>query len=760
MEVFDCRALGVVGAEWTGGVLIADYSISCASAHHRTYQVFGLGVIIVVVIGAPATFVAALIWWTRPTGSTENLWVVHELETRLKISSRDAKNAVKSTEVGKKLSFMNVYKARLCFWEALDCLQKVVIVATMVFTGRGSTGQLTVSITLSVLAFAGQCHLQPCKMRADNWLRASVQFQIFFTSLMLLVRKIDHQNDAFGTEFYDSMLLVSFTINVPISFTISLYMKVVVVKKLHRSNSARIFERPEFSGLQADPHASAKIAFGMYQIGFSGQTSKGGLVQVVKQLRNEYNQKLEAEALSAADVRLINWAMDDLGLTSCGDRLQDIEACCRRLHVSTNLLYTRTDVLGQIRAAINEQVRKEEGGGVFLSHFQANGGPDMMDLKVELERKCPNLRDEQIWYDKDQVPSEDEMRLGVRSRRFFLLYLTQDVLLRPYCRKEIRWALLYDKTTILLWKQEGTGAVASFNCFLEDCQQLVDDDNGEGLREVLGAAAIPYYIDGSFHSASLSELLGKLGETPETSSSIRNLQMTTDEIYVFSPLAVAPPLTMACNPANGFLQGRTIANQLTAACPGLSKSWNTTPAGEIVMLSAEFDMTDTLFHKRSVVVVYVTEGLETAPVLSLITRMIMANTVKILWVAETDMRHGWKEAMAHHASWRDAVMAMCSAIPTDCAPTQAALLAALQADTESDASIIPYYKDGAFRRVSLSRILRAIEAEPLSAQSEARVRMAAATGQLEHVDSPLVHASPSRRLRDFRRTYAPGVTGS
>jgi hypothetical protein len=743
MQLFDCRALGVVEFEWTAGVLTADYSISCASVHHRAYQVLGMGIIIVFVIGAPAVFVAILIWFTRPTGSDENMWVRHQLEERLGqklCSTREAKDAVKSCEVGKKLSFMNVYKARLCFWEALDCLQKVIVVATMVFTGRGSTGQLTVSITLGILAFAAQCHLQPCKLRADNWLRATVQFQISFTSLMLLVQKIDHQNDAFGTDFYDSMLLVSFMINVPLSFIVSLYMKLKEVTKLQ--NHAR--ERELFQ--RDDPHSPAKIAFGMYKIGFSGQTSKGGLVQVVRELRVEYRHMKQLQMLSAADLRIIGWAMDDLGLASCGDSLRDIKACCGSLNLPPR---SQTDVngirsqIGQIQDTINARVTAKADGGVFLSHFQGNGGPDMMDLKVELERLCPHLRHETIWYDKDQKPSEEEMRRGVRSRQFFLLYLTQDVLLRPFCRKEIRWALLYKKPTILLWKQEGIGAVTSFNCFFEDCKKPVNDDDGEGLEEILKSAAIPYYSSGSFYIASLSELLDQLGES---SSSI---QMSTDETYVFSPLAGPPPLTMACNPANGFMQGRTIVNELTALCPGLSKSWNRTQAGAIVMLSEEFAVTDTLFHQRSVVIVYVTEGLETTPVLSLITRMIMAGSVKILWVVETDMRHGWNEAMANHHSWRDAVMALCGAIPDGSVSTREALYAALQADTESDLAVIPYYKDKAFRRVSLSRILRAIEAEPLSTQSEARAKMAVAAGQLERSDS----ACSPQHLPNFRQTY-------
>ena len=74
---------------------------------------------------------------------------------------------------------------------------------------------------------------------------------------------------------------------------------------------------------------------------------------------------------------------------------------------------------------------------MFLSHYQLYG-PDVMDLKGQLEARCPELRGS-IWYDKDDEPSTEAMREGVRGHRYFLLYLTEGVLRRPFCRKEIRW---------------------------------------------------------------------------------------------------------------------------------------------------------------------------------------------------------------------------------------------------------------------------------------------------------------------------------
>ena len=57
---------------------------------------------------------------------------------------------------------------------------------------------------------------------------------------------------------------------------------------------------------------------------------------------------------------------------------------------------------------------------------------DVMSLKAELV--AAGMDGQRIWYDKDNDPSVEQMRLGVRANRCFLLFLTEDVLCRPFCR--------------------------------------------------------------------------------------------------------------------------------------------------------------------------------------------------------------------------------------------------------------------------------------------------------------------------------------
>ena len=114
------------------------------------------------------------------------------------------------------------------------------------------------------------------------------------------------------------------------------------------------------------------------------------------------------------------------------------------------------------------------GNGVIIGiyHTKVIHKYFLMNLKGKLETDCPQLKDK-IWYDKDETPDTENMRLGVRKSEYFLLYLTEEVLMREFCRKEIRWALHYRKKIVLVWKQDGSGAVASFGNFYKDTSKTL-----------------------------------------------------------------------------------------------------------------------------------------------------------------------------------------------------------------------------------------------------------------------------------------------
>ena len=71
----------------------------------------------------------------------------------------------------------------------------------------------------------------------------------------------------------------------------------------------------------------------------------------------------------------------------------------------------------------------------------------------------------------------------------------------------------------------------------------------------------------------------------------------------------------------------------------------------------------------SVVLVYLTEGIfNVAGFLDAVGRALCTADVKVVWVAETDMRHGWSEYEKRNpdnSGWKDAMEDSCRLIPAE-----------------------------------------------------------------------------------------------
>ena len=58
------------------------------------------------------------------------------------------------------------------------------------------------------------------------------------------------------------------------------------------------------------------------------------------------------------------------------------------------------------------------------------------------------------WVDKEQNATEEGMREGVRCSLNFMLYMTKDVLTRPFCIQEIKMAIEYQKNIIIVYQTD------------------------------------------------------------------------------------------------------------------------------------------------------------------------------------------------------------------------------------------------------------------------------------------------------------------
>lgn len=300
-----------------------------------------------------------------------------------------------------------------------------------------------------------------------------------------------------------------------------------------------------------------------------------------------------------------------------------------------------------------------------------------------------------MWYDKDQLnPSVEGMRQGVRDHEYFLAYLTRDYLVRPFCRKEIRWAILYQKKIILLWKRTGNGSVGRFNEFFEATSRPIEipgegeDGGGSDLNAIFQDAAINYYQEPPFHAASMTTLAVRLGLRQQA-------DRVTGRHYKFNAKVPHKSVLWAFAKRNGEQQVKYIQSQLCNFTTALAEN----SFGWLDLQSA---------HRATAVIVFLTETVFASHDTGTFDALTNALRVgaRIILVAETDMAHGWTtfSALGENLSWNDGVEWLKGQVPDKYFEEEGGLTPAMF-DT---VNVIPFYKDWAFRMVSLQMILHAL----------------------------------------------------
>ena len=395
-------------------------------------------------------------------------------------------------------------------------------------------------------------------------------------------------------------------------------------------------------------------------------------------------------ALSPKELQVLRWVREDQNLDA-EDSMSHSEAvatAASKLGVTAS--DTDAETLKAIEKAIHEITRRLEQdesndfrGGMFLSHFQGTAGPAVMLLKRRLELACPFLEG-RLWYDKDQTPTVEEMRLGVKRCSYFVLFLSKDVLLRPFVRKEIRWAIRYRKQIRLVWHQEGEHAVNSFDVFFANCATEVggDGDDIDIAKIFERNVGIPYYTHETFRDASLGVLLKGCGFKDEAARlhQMKRPVLPTRGIKV----------QLLANPHTGSDQAEFVKLELESMCSALRGNCT---VGDVPELDT----------KSGHLVVYVTkEVFQQANVVAAITRAAKFKR-PITCLVDTDTRHG---GVSMEGNLEVLPPAATEGLSIDIiAPVQGA-------------KVIPFYKDKDFRTISLQAVLQEMaskqDAEPSS----------------------------------------------
>jgi hypothetical protein len=131
-------------------------------------------------------------------------------------------------------------------------VRKLCLVGMLVVAGRGSVAQLFLAVVISFTSFSLQVKLEPYKHWEDNLFKAAVEIHIFLLVSVALVLKCLRYGEGVAEEvlpvgFYDTVLVGSFIIGIPVGFAATICAKRRMMEQVLQDPAA-----------QADDSAAAK----------------------------------------------------------------------------------------------------------------------------------------------------------------------------------------------------------------------------------------------------------------------------------------------------------------------------------------------------------------------------------------------------------------------------------------------------------------------------------------------------------------------
>jgi len=137
---------------------------------------------------------------------------------------------------------------------------------------------------------------------------------------------------------------------------------------------------------------------------------------------------------------------------------------------------------------------------VFLSHLQRNGQDAVISLQMFLKQSRPAIK---CFIDLDVDMKGDltgTLKDAVMNCRCFLFFITDGILTSPWCLQELRWAVEYDKSIVLVRETDARHGGIEMNDFMRQ----VPDDLTSVFSNII---AIPWYRQPAFRTVSVDSII-------------------------------------------------------------------------------------------------------------------------------------------------------------------------------------------------------------------------------------------------------------
>ncbi|CAM9929388.1 unnamed protein product, partial [Phaeothamnion confervicola] len=215
-QTFACDNLG-------GGksFLRADYSISCDTLTHRSYEVYAGFMALFYAVGIPCFYLFLL--WSHRRGfgmrRSESTAAVSRVGSTAAVSRVGSTTTVskpqerlRDPKLATSRFLWRPYRAPLFYWEVVECGRRLLLTGVLAFILPGSPGQSAVACLLAVVTLAVYAAFWPLEDRLDGYAYVLSCFTIFAVMFLGLVMEAEVSGDTNGSGTVLAMLVVVLTV--------------------------------------------------------------------------------------------------------------------------------------------------------------------------------------------------------------------------------------------------------------------------------------------------------------------------------------------------------------------------------------------------------------------------------------------------------------------------------------------------------------------------------------------------------------------
>ena len=285
-------------------------------------------------------------------------------------------------------------------------LRKLLLVGLLTVVGRGSTFQVCVGMWTCLIFLVAHVATMPFRFYEDNVLKASSEFHLFLTLMLVLVLKVDLSGEFLVEHGYDIILTTTFLVAVPGVALVAIVHKwwgSERIARQHLSNSLEAKREPcDALFRRLDVDGDGTLTLHEIKKGISKIRAETGIELKAKEIMAKANTDGDKKVSADEFFEWFGSSMDDRRRES-----NDISASFTRFRLGRDFVTDR-EVLGEYFAKKETEISDDYH--IFISYRVASERTFAKQLCDELSKETLAATGQRLRIFLDQISLKDGER--------------------------------------------------------------------------------------------------------------------------------------------------------------------------------------------------------------------------------------------------------------------------------------------------------------------------------------------------------------